>query len=316
MAEEVKGRHKLIILGDGVAGLTAGVYAARADLAPLIITGYESGGQLMLTTLVENFPGFPDGVMGPELIERIRKQAEKFGASFLMTAAEKITGEEGAWRVHTPEGVYEAEAVIIATGASARMLGLEAEKEYMGRGISVCATCDGAFTRGKKVIVVGGGDSAMEDALFLTKFAEKVTIVHRRDQFRASKIMQKRVFDNPKINIIWNHIVTDIKGDGMKVTHAVLKNTQTGEEQTVETDFVFYAIGHVPNTSFVKDLVTLDEQGYIITDKYQMTSQKGIFAAGDVQDPLWRQAVTAAGTGAAAAISAERYLAEREHTKA
>lgn len=305
-------KRKVVILGDGVAGLTAAVYAARADLKPLIITGYESGGQLMLTTNVENFPGFPDGILGPELIENLRKQAQRFGAEYLYKRAEKIEGEEMNYKIHTDEEVIEAETVIIATGASARTLKLEAEKKYFGRGMSTCATCDGAFTKGKRVVVIGGGDSAMEESLFLTKFAEKVTIVHRRGEFRASKIMQERAMNNEKIDVIWNSELVDVKGDDNKLTHAVLKNTETEETSDFETDFIFYAIGHDPNTKFLQNLVELDEKGYIRTDEHQQTSRQGIFAAGDVQDHNWRQAVTAAGTGCASAIAAERYLSGKE----
>ena len=303
----------VIILGDGIAGLAAAIYAARAQLNPVVITGYESGGQLMWTTDVENYPGFPEGVLGPDLIERMRKQAERFGARFVYKRCESVRGEELAWECDLGDETLTAKSIIIASGATARTLGLEAEKTYMGKGISTCATCDGAFTKGKKVLVVGGGDSAMEESTFLTKFAEHVTIVHRKDTFRASKIMQERALKNPKISVEWNSQIADIVGDDAKVTGAVLRDTQTGAERSVETDFVFYAIGHIPNTSFLGERVTTDEQHKtIITDERYMTSAPGIFACGDVQDPIWRQAVTAAGTGAAAAISVERYLAEHE----
>ena len=303
----------VIILGDGIAGLAAAIYAARAQLNPVVITGYESGGQLMWTTDVENYPGFPEGVLGPDLIERMRKQAERFGARFVYKRCESVRGEELAWECDLGDETLTAKSIIIATGATARTLGLEAEKTYMGKGISTCATCDGAFTKGKKVLVVGGGDSAMEESTFLTKFAEHVTIVHRKDTFRASKIMQERALKNPKISVEWNSQIADIVGDDAKVTGAVLRDTQTGAERSVETDFVFYAIGHIPNTGFLGELVTTDEQHKtIITNERYMTSAPGIFACGDVQDPIWRQAVTAAGTGAAAAISVERYLAEHE----
>lgn len=306
-------KRKVIILGDGVAGQTAAIYAARADLKPLVITGYQPAGQLSETTEVENFPGFPDGIEGTELVERMRKQATKFGAEYKFDKATKIEGEEMNYKIHLEGGeILEAETIIIATGASAKKLGLKAEEEYFGRGISACATCDAAFTRDKTVIVVGGGDVAMEEATFLTKFAKKVYLVHRRDSFRASKIMQKRVFDNPKIEILWNKIVVDVKGDGTKVTKAILKDTQTGEEKELETDFVFYAIGHKPNTEFLKDFIELDEHGYVKTNRMLETNKPGIWAAGDVQDKIWRQAITAAGTGAAAAINAERYLSEKE----
>lgn len=302
----------VIILGDGIAGLSAAIYAARAQLNPVVITGYESGGQLMWTTDVENYPGFPEGVLGPDLIERMRKQAERFGTRFIFKRCESVRGTELAWECDLGDEKLAARSIIVATGATARTLGLEAEKSYMGKGISTCATCDGAFTKGKNVLVVGGGDSAMEESTFLAKFAEHVTIVHRKDTFRASKIMQERALKNPKISVEWNSEVVDVTGDGAKVTGARLRDTVTGDERSVETDFVFYAIGHIPNTSFLGELVTTDEQHKtIITNERYMTSAPGVFACGDVQDPIWRQAVTAAGTGAAAAISVERYLAER-----
>ena len=306
--------ENVIILGDGIAGLAAAIYAARANLNPVVVTGYESGGQLMWTTDVENYPGFPEGVLGPDLIDRMRKQAERFGARFVYKRCERIDGEELAWECDLGDETLTARSIIIATGATARVLGLEAEKTYMGRGISTCATCDGAFTKGKKVIVVGGGDSAMEESTFLTKFSDQVTIVHRSDAFRASKIMQERALKNPKISVEWNAEVVDVFGDGSKVTGAMLRDTLTGAEREVEVDFVFYAIGHIPNTGFLRDRITTDERfKTIITDERYMTSAPGIFACGDVQDPIWRQAVTAAGTGAASAISVERYLAEKEH---
>ena len=305
--------ENVIILGGGIAGLSAAIYAARAKLNPIVITGYESGGQLMWTTDVENYPGFPEGVLGPDLIERMRKQAERFGTRLVYKRCEAIGGEEHAWECDLGDETITAKTIIIATGATARVLGLEAEKTYMGRGISTCATCDGAFTKDKKAIIVGGGDSAMEESTFLTKFAEHVTIVHRSDSFRASKIMQERALKNPKISVEWNSEVIDVTGDGTRVRGAVLRDTQTGEERAMETDFVFYAIGHIPNTGFLKGIVETDERfKTIITNERYMTSVPGIFACGDVQDPIWRQAVTAAGSGAAAAISAERYLAEHE----
>ena len=305
--------ENVIILGDGIAGLSAAIYAARAQLNPVVITGYESGGQLMWTTDVENYPGFPEGVLGPDLIERMRKQAERFGTRFVSKRCGSIGGEELNWTCDLGDETIAAKTIIVASGATARTLGLEAEKTYMGRGISTCATCDGAFTKGKNVIVVGGGDSAMEESTFLAKFADHVTIVHRKDSFRASKIMQERALKNPKISVEWNSEVIDVKGDGTKVAQVRLRDTKTGDERDAQADFVFYAIGHIPNTDFLGELVTTDEQHKtIITNDRYMTSAPGVFACGDVQDPIWRQAVTAAGTGAAAAISVERYLAERE----
>jgi thioredoxin reductase (NADPH) len=307
--------ENVVILGDGIAGLAAAIYAARANLNPVIVTGYESGGQLMWTTDVENYPGFPEGILGPDLIENMRKQATRFGARFIYKRCESISGEELDWQCDLGDEKLSTKAIIIATGASARMLGIEAEKTYFGKGISTCATCDGAFTKDKKVIVVGGGDSAMEEANFLTKFAEHVTIVHRSERFRASQIMQERTFRNPKISVEWNSVVSDVIGDGSKVTGAILRDTTTDELRTIETDFVFYAIGHIPNTGFLNGLVATHETfKTIITNERYMTTVEGIFACGDVQDPIWRQAITAAGTGAAAAISVERYLAEKDHT--
>lgn len=309
--------ENVIILGDGIAGLAAAVYAARAELKPLVVTGYESGGQLATTTDVENYPGFAEGVLGPELIEAMRKQAERFGTRFAMKRCEGITSSEMDWKLNLGDETMEARTVIIATGARARTLDLPEEKTYFGRGVSACATCDGAFTKGKRVVVVGGGDSAMEESNFLSKFADHVTIVHRRDSFRASKIMQERTLNNPKISIEWNSEVTGILGDGERVTGVRVRDTASGEERELGTDFLFYAIGHVPNTDFLGGLVDLDERfKTIVTDDRYRTSKPGIYAAGDVQDPIWRQAITAAGTGAAAAIAVERYLAEKAHEEA
>lgn len=302
--------EKLIIIGSGPAGLTAAIYAARANLSPLVIAGYQSGGQLMLTTEVENYPGYEDGIMGPDLMIKMRKQAERFGARFI---DKDVTGvdfsRKEAKKVLVEEDVYEAHAVIIATGASARWLEIPGEDKLRGRGVSTCATCDGAFYRDKVVAVVGGGDSAMEEASFLTRFASKVYLVHRRDEFRASKIMQERVMKNPKIEIMYNTVFTEVHGDE-KVTHVTTSNTQTSATGTLELDGVFAAIGHTPNTGFLKGHVELDEVGYIVPrkDNETHTSVEGVFVAGDVYDIRYRQAITAAGSGCKASLDAEKYL--------
>lgn len=297
-----------MILGAGISGLTAALYAARANLKPLVLAGHEEGGQLALTTGVENFPGFPEGVQGPELVRLAREQAARFGAVF---AAEQATGFEaksGQYRIHTGQRVIEAKAVIIATGASARMLGLESERKYLGRGVSTCATCDAYFFKEKEVLVVGGGDSACEESLFLTKFARKVTIVHRRDQMRASKIMQERVLGNRKIGMLWNTVVEEVLGDSSRVTGAKLRNVATGKSEEVRCDGVFLALGHLPNTGIFKGRIEMDENGFLKTDRRTRTNLPGVFASGDVQDPIYKQAITAAGSGCQAAMEAEKYL--------
>jgi len=303
----------VIILGNGISGLTAAIYTARANLAPLVISGPESGGQLTLTTDVENFPGFENGIMGPELVEQSRKQAERFGARFKMGMATAFEKKDDHY-VLTIDGKEEIEAktVIVTTGASARWLGLESEKTYKGRGVTSCATCDGYFFRDKEVIVIGGGDSAMEEATFLTKFCSKVTVIHRRDELRASKIMQDRFLDHEKTAVEWNSEVSEILGDGKSVTGVKLKDTKTGEEREFPCQGVFLAIGHIPNTKIFKDKLDMDDHGYLVTDRYTKTNLPGVFAGGDVQDTRYRQAITAAGTGCAAALEAEKYLAERE----
>ncbi|GBD03519.1 Thioredoxin reductase [bacterium HR19] len=309
------GVRNVVIIGSGPAGYTAGIYTARALLNPVVIAGIQPGGQLMLTTEVENFPGFPDGVMGPDLMEYMRRQAERFGAEIIYENVVDIELgnplERVPFKVKTDGGrEFLTWSVIVATGASAKMLGLESEKKLVGRGVSTCATCDGAFFRNKKVVVVGGGDSAMEEALFLTRFASEVKVIHRRDKLRASKIMQERAFKNPKISFIWNSVVEDIlDAEKGRVVGVVLKNVITGEKNFLETDGVFIAIGHKPNTEFLKGKVEMDENGYIITkDKTTQTSVPGIFAAGDVQDHRYRQAITAAGSGCMAALDAQRFL--------
>lgn len=310
-------QENLVILGSGIAGCTAAIYAARADLSPLVISGPQEGGQLILTTAVENFPGFVDGVQGLELVENSKKQAEKFGARFLSEVAvafkaDKDKFKDGFELALSSGRKIVAKAVIIATGASARWLGIPSEKKYRGRGVSVCATCDGAFYKGKEVIVVGGGDSAMEESLFLTKFAFRVTIVHRRGEFKASNIMQEKAKENKKIGIIWNSIVGEILGDGKFVKGVKLKNVDTGKTSTFACDGVFLAIGHVPNVELFKGQADIDEKGYLKADKFMRTNVPGVFAAGDVQDSRFRQAITAAGSGCMAAMEAEKYLAGKE----
>ncbi len=300
--------YKVIILGSGCAGSTAAIYTARGNLSPLVLEGHEPGGQLSLTTDVENFPGFPDGVQGPELVDLMKQQAQRFGAEYRM---ERVTGVDLGQRpftVKTEENTYLAESLIVATGASAKMLGLESEKKLLGRGVSTCATCDGAFFREKEVMVVGGGDTALEEANFLTKFASRVTVVHRRDKLRASKILVDRAKKNPKIEFLWNTVVTDILDPGKGETSAVtIRNIEQKKEETRKTDGVFIAIGHEPNTKVFEGQLELN-QGYIVLRDGSRTSVEGVFAAGDVHDTVYRQAVTAAGSGCRAAIDAERWL--------
>ena len=304
----------LIIIGSGPAGLTAAIYTAREDFKPLVITGLSSGGQLLLTTKVENYPAFPDGIDGPELVESMRKQAEKFGARFANEDVVDIDFSSKPFKIKTSSSEYEANSVIIATGASAKWLGIPSEQKYIGKGISSCATCDAPFFKGKNVVVVGGGDTAMEDSLFLTKFVESVTIVHRRSEFRASKIMQGRVLSNPKIKVIWDSEVSEILGNG-KVTGVKIKNVKSGEVTEMNVDGVFVAIGYAPNTKFLQGKLKLDEQGYIITKDEVLTDIEGVFIAGDVSDRKYRQAITAAGSGSKAALEARAYIQELNYSK-
>lgn len=301
----------VIILGSGPAGLTAALYTSRANLRPLLVHGPEPGGQLTTTTEVENYPGFAKGILGPELMEEMRKQAERFGTAFLSGLVTKVDFSAQPFRLWVGEQELKAKIVIIATGATARTLGLEREKELMGFGLSTCATCDGAFFRDQEIVVIGGGDSACEEALFLTKFGKRVRLIHRRDELRASKIMAQRVLDHPKIEVVWNSTLTKLLGDKKTgLTGGILKDTQTGKESELQCNAIFYGIGHTPNTKVFQGMLEMDENGYLIT-KPNSTQTKiaGVFACGDVQDHVFRQAVTAAGTGCMAAIEAERYLA-------
>jgi thioredoxin reductase (NADPH) len=309
-------QESLVIVGSGPAGLTAAVYAARANLEPVVIEGIEAGGQLMLTTDIENFPGFPDGILGPDLMAKFREQASRFGTRFVTADADRVDLSAPPFGVWVGSTEYRARALVLSTGASARMLGLESEQRLLGHGVSTCATCDGFFFRDKPLAIVGGGDSAVEEALFLTKFATTVTLIHRRDELRASKIMQERAFAHDKICFRWNTTVDDVLGDD-RVEGLALRDTITGEQSRLDVAGLFVAIGHDPNTSLFSGQLELDENGYVTTfDGSTRTSVEGIFAAGDVQDHVYRQAITAAGSGCMAAIEAERWLAAREHAPA
>ena len=303
--------RKIVILGSGPAGYTAALYAARANLSPLVLKGLEAGGQLMLTTEVENYPGFADGIMGPELMDAMEKQAARFEAEIVAQSATRVDLSSRPFGVWSGDQEWRAKTVIVSTGASARWLGVPGEEKLRGRGVSACATCDGFFFRGRELVVVGGGDTAMEEATFLTRFASTVTIVHRRDEFRASKIMQERALGNEKVRVIWDSVVEEILGEDA-VTGVTLRDVNTGEISEFRTDGVFMAIGHTPNTALLAGQLDVDENGYVVVGEPRTaTSVPGVFAAGDVTDRIYRQAVTAAGQGCKAAIDAERFLEER-----
>jgi len=301
--------REVVIIGSGPAGLTAALYAARANLHPLVIEGTDAGGQLMLTTMVENWPGYRDGIMGPDLINELREQAQRFGAEIVTGHVKRVNLGEPPFTVETSEAQLASRALIVATGASAKLLGLPGERQLMGHGVSTCATCDGYFFREKPIAVVGGGDSAMEEAIFLTKFASKVTVIHRRGELRASKIMQDKATANPKIEFAWNSVVEEIR-DASKgaLEVVVLKNVETGESSALAVEGLFVAIGHTPNTSLFTGQLAMDDNGYLVTTSGSRTNVPGVFACGDVQDHVYRQAVTAAGSGCMAAMDAERYL--------
>jgi thioredoxin reductase (NADPH) len=304
--------HNVVIIGSGCAGLTAAIYAARASLKPIVLDGHEPGGQLSLTTHVENFPGFPDGIMGPELIENMRKQAQRFGAEFKAGAVTEVDVTKRPFKITAGKETYEARTLIVAAGASARLLGLPGEKELIGRGLSTCATCDGYFFRTKPIAVVGGGDSAMEEANFLSRHASKVYLIHRREDFRASKIMIDRARANPKVEFVVPYVVEEILAPEKVVTGVRLRNTKTGEIRQIDLDGVFVAIGHDPNSTAFRGKLETDENGYILAKHGSLTNIPGVFVAGDVQDHRYRQAVTAAGSGCMAALDAEKFLEEHK----
>ncbi|MBU0510335.1 MAG: thioredoxin-disulfide reductase [Chloroflexi bacterium] len=302
---------KNLIIGSGPAGLAAALYTARANMTPLVLSGMELGGQVAITHLVENYPGFPDGISGPDLVENFQKQAERFGARIEFDSVTAVDLSQRPFRVTAYGGEYLAESLILATGATPRHLDIPGEKEFTGRGVSYCATCDGHFFQGKEVVVIGGGDSALEEGLFLTRFANTVTIIHRRDELRAGAILQKRAFDNPKVKFIWDTVPTEIVGQGI-VNALRLHNKKTGQESEFPTDGLFIFIGHIPNNELYQGHLEMDENGYLIVDKYMQTSVPGVFAAGESADSHFRQVITSAGMGAAAGMQAIRFLEERE----
>jgi thioredoxin reductase (NADPH) len=301
----------VIIVGSGPAGYTASIYTSRAKLKTLIITGSLPGGQLMTTSEVENYPGFPNGIFGPELMINMKQQSERFGTTMITDEVTKVDFKNIPFKIYTESSIYTAESVLISTGATPRKLGIEPEQAFSGRGISYCATCDGPFFKDQHIVVVGGGDTALEEANFLTKFGKSVKIIHRRDHLRASKILQERAFENPKIEFIWNSTVVDIKGDG-KISSIIIKNNKTGVETKLNVGGLFVAIGHEPNTSIFKDQIDMDDRGYVIVKNYTNTNIDGVFASGDVHDYRYRQAITAAGFGCMAALDIEKWLAERK----
>ncbi len=305
--------YDVIIIGSGPAGYTAGIYTSRANLSTLIISGTLPGGQLMTTSEVENYPGFPNGIFGPELMMNMRQQAERFGSVVVDDEVIKVDFKKRPFTITTHAETYTAEATLVCTGASPRKLGIPAEQQFGGRGVSYCATCDGPFFKGENIVVVGGGDTAMEEATFLTKFGKSVMVVHRRDSLRASKILQQKALENPKIEFIWNNVVADIKGNN-KISTVLVKDINTGKERTIETGGLFVAIGHEPNTAIFRGQLELDDKGYIVLKQHTKTSVEGVFAAGDVHDHRYRQAVTAAGFGCMAAIDVEKWLSERKHS--
>ncbi|HZA48323.1 MAG TPA: thioredoxin-disulfide reductase [Nitrososphaera sp.] len=305
--------YDVVIIGSGPAGYTAGIYTSRANMSTLLITGTLPGGQLMTTSEVENYPGFPNGIFGPELMMNMRQQAERFGSVVVDDEVLKVDFKKRPFTITTHAETYTAEATLICTGASPRKLGIPAEQQFSGRGVSYCATCDGPFFKGENIVVVGGGDTAMEEATFLTKFGKSVRVVHRRDSLRASKILQQKALENPKIEFIWNNVVADIKGNN-KISTVLVKDINTGKERTIETGGLFVAIGHEPNTAIFKGQLELDDKGYIVLKQHTKTSVEGVFAAGDVHDHRYRQAVTAAGFGCMAAIDVEKWLSERRHS--
>ncbi len=305
-------KEKVVIIGSGPAGLTAALYTARANLNPVVIVGNQLGGQVSLTYEVENYPGFPEGTTGPELVELMRQQAEKFGTRYVYDSVVSVDFTHGSpFTVKTYNEAYQAEAVIVTAGASPKKLGIPGEDEFVGRGVSYCGTCDGFFFRGKDVVVVGGGDSAVEEGIFLTKFAKSVNIVHRRDELRAGALLQKRAMNNEKIGFVWNTVIDEIHGNGT-VQNIALRNVKTGEVQEKPIDGVFIFVGHFPNSDFLRDQLAMDEEGYVITDELMRTSVPGVFAAGEIQDQVYRQVATSVGQGCAAAMQAQKWLSERE----